>query len=79
MKRIIFSLLLTFHIFTITSIYAQKINYGAIVGVNTNFLTLRSDYNIQNGIYVKPTISYNFGGYVKTNRDRINLSGSLEY
>jgi len=62
-----------------TTIKAQKVDYGAFIGINTNILSLRSDYKIQNGINAKPTISYDFGSFIKTNKNRINLLGSLEY
>jgi hypothetical protein len=79
MKKLLLSLLLLPQLIVIPSMYAQKIDIGIFTGANTNFLSFKSDYTIQEDIKSKPAISYNLGGFIKTKYDRINLLGSFEY
>jgi hypothetical protein len=66
-------------LFILASINAQKGNYGVFVGGNINILSLKSDLNVQDGIEANHSLSYNLGGFYKTNRNRVNFLGSLEY
>lgn len=60
MKKITICIVFLTSVFVI---YAQKMDYGVFVGGNVNFISLHSDYNIQDETGFNPMISYNIGAF----------------
>jgi len=79
MKKLVLYTILLCVLGFLSSINAQKLDCGIFIGGNYNFLTQRSDYEIFNKNDVKPSFSFSLGGYAKSNYEKINLLGSIEY
>jgi len=79
MRRLLIILIFFCTLVVSPVINAQKFKYGAFVGGNINFISLSSDYEIQDEVNLKPAVSYNIGGYIKTNNNHINLLCFIEY
>lgn len=79
MNNLKYILIAFFYMYISTAIYAQKGNYGVFTSSNINLLTIKSDKNIQDEIKANPSLSYNFGVFYKTNRNKVNILSSIEY
>ena len=63
----------------VLNISAQEIELGIIGGLNLNFVSLKSDYNMEGNIETSPNLSYNFGTTLTMKKDRKIGVFSLEY
>src|SRR6266568_3793196 len=79
MKKIVLHFIFLFPFFVFSTIHAQKLSYGAFIGGNLNFVSVKSDYSMANGNNYKPSPSFNIGVYAKTKKSQYNLLTSLEY
>jgi hypothetical protein len=79
MRKILITSILIQYFWYTNSVSAQKIDAGVLAGTNINFLSLKSAYTISDNVKVQPEISYEFGGFVKSNFRRLNLLCTFEY
>jgi hypothetical protein len=79
MRKILFTSILIQCFWNVTNLNAQKMDVGVLAGINTNFLSLKSDYTISEDVKVLPEISYEVGGFVKSNYSKLNLLCTFEY
>ena len=79
MKRIAIQIIFLCPFIFSVSALAQRINYGVLAGGNLNFVSVRSDYDIQNIQKFNPLLSFNTGVFLRTSNTPINFLASAEY
>lgn len=79
MKRIAIQIIFLCPFIFSVSALAQRISYGILAGGNLNFVSVRSDYDIQNIQKFNPLLSFNAGVFLRTCNTPINFLASSEY
>lgn len=79
MKKISYALVLFFSLF-FNQIFSQNIEIGYLLNLNTNFISLKSDYKIENDIKYKPAIGFGGGLFIaKPITDKFEIYSSFEF